>query len=425
MTDIWIVIKFTFLNRFRSKAFKTSTIIFMIIITIGINLPSIIAALSSNKPTNVGILAMGSNIPAQIQQYFAKQDKPGLKVILIPDAGTLEATEAAAKEEMSKKEIKGYIQLIANEKSGFPDVVYKSEGTINFTVKDKLQGAMQQIKFENVANTIGLTNAQKAQLFTPISIANEQISLNSGNVGLGKTEAQIGLAIGLVYVLVILFFITLQMYGQMIATEVTAEKSSRIMEILISSVAPLKQMFGKVMGMFLLAMAQLILFAAVTVINLKLPNNSHFMALNKIKISDVPASLLVYFFLFFILGFFLYAMLFAAMGSLVSRTEDLSQSVMPVVFLMMAGYFIGIYGITNPTAGFITAMSFVPFFTPMIMFLRIGLVDPALWQILVSFAILLITILAAGWLSAKMYRVGVLMYGKKMSLKEVIKVVSR
>jgi len=421
MNSVWTVIKFTFLNRFKSKVFKVTTLIFALIISIGINLPSFISAMSSDKPTNVGILALGSDIPSQIEQYFAKQDKPELKILLIPDAGSLDATEKTAKALMSKGDIKGYVQLVEDVTNGFPKVIYKSEGTMDSSVKNKLQGAMQQIKFESVAKDAGLTDAQKARLTAPISIVNEQITLKSGDTSQGKSEDQIGLATGLVYVLIILFFITLQMYGQIIATEVTAEKSSRVMELLISSVSPLRQMFGKVTGMFFLAIAQLLTFAVIVAINLNFPNNSDFLVKHNIKISGIPASLIVYFFLFFILGFFLYAMLFAAVGSLVSRTEDLGQSIMPVLFLMMGGYFIGIYGISNPTSSFITVMSFIPFFTPMIMFLRIGLTDPAIWQIILTFAILLLTILAAGWLSAKMYRVGVLMYGKKPSFKEVFK----
>jgi ABC-2 type transport system permease protein len=114
-------------------------------------------------------------------------------------------------------------------------------------------------------------------------------------------------------------------------------------------------------------------------------------------------------------------MLYAAVGSLISRTEDLAQSVLPVTFLMLGSFYIGIFGLSNPTAGFVTAMSFVPFFTPLIMFLRIGMTDPAIWEIAVSIAGLLVTIVIVGWLSAKMYRVGVLMYGKKPSFKEVFK----
>jgi ABC-2 type transport system permease protein len=421
MNSMMTVIKFTFMNRFRSKAFKIATLIFAILVTIGINLPSIIALFSSDKPTNVGVLAPASDITKQLDAYFVKQEKPGVRIIALPDAGSPEANEKAAKAKMEKKEIKGYLQMIEDKEAGFPKVTYKSEGTMEFDIKTKLQEALNTIKTERVVRDLGLTKQQLTQLFAPIAIDTVQITLSENGTNQGKTQEQIWVAYALVYFLLILLFTTVQLYGNLIATEVTAEKSSRVMELLITSISPLKQMFGKVIGMFLLGLAQLAALAVVIAINIQLPNNSGFLEKKNIKLSEIPIKLFIYFIIFFILGFFLYAMLYAAVGSLISRTEDLAQSVLPVTFLMLGSFYIGIFGLNNPTAGFVTAMSYVPFFTPLIMFLRIGMTDPAGWEIAVSIAGLLLTIVIVGWLSAKMYRVGVLMYGKKPSFKEVFK----
>jgi ABC-2 type transport system permease protein len=421
MNNMMTVIKFTFMNRFRSKSFKISSLIFAIILSIAINLPSIIAAFSSDKPTNVGVLTSASEIPNQMNTFFAQKDKPGVKIVAIPDAGSPEANEKTAKAMMEKKEIKGYLQITEGKEAGFPKVTYKSEGTMEFDIKSKLQEALQKINTDRVVKDSGLSQQQLTQLSTPIEIDTEQITLKASGTNKGKTQEQIWVAYALIYFLLILLFITVQLYGNLIATEVTAEKSSRVMELLITSISPLKQMFGKVIGMFLLGLTQLAFLAVVVAINIQLPNNSGFLAKNNIKLSEIPLSLFVYFILFFILGFFLFAMLYAAVGSLISRTEDLAQSVLPVTFLMLGSFYIGIFGLNNPTASFVTAMSFVPFFTPLIMFLRIGMTDPAGWEIGVSIAGLLLTIVLVGWVSAKMYRVGVLMYGKKPSFKEVFK----
>jgi ABC-2 type transport system permease protein len=421
MNSMMTVIKFTFMNRFRSKSFRISTLIFAIILSIGVNLPSIIAAFSSDKPANVGVLASATDIPQQLEAYFAKKEKPGIKIVAVSDAGSPEANEKAAKAKMVNKEIKGYLQISEDKAAGFPKVIYKSEGTMEFDIKNKLQEALNTIKTEMVVKDLGLTEQQLTELFAPIAIDTVQITLNDIGSSKGKTQEQIWVAYALIYFLLILLFVTVQLYGNLIATEVTAEKSSRVMELLITSISPLKQMFGKVIGMFLLGLTQLAALAIVVAVNLQLPNNSGFLEKNNIKLSDIPLSLFVYFLIFFILGFFLFAMLYAAVGSLISRTEDLAQSVLPVTFLMLGSFYIGIFGLNSPTAGFVTAMSFVPFFTPLIMFLRIGMTDPASWEIAVSIAGLLLTIVIVGWLSAKMYRVGVLMYGKKPSLKEVVK----
>jgi ABC-2 type transport system permease protein len=421
MNSMMTVIKFTFLNRFRTKAFKVSTVIFILFISILINLPSIISVFSSDKPTNVGVLASSSDIPSQIEQYFAKQEKPELKIVLIPDTGSSESNEIAAKAMMEAKAIKGYLEIIDVPASAFPKVIFKSEGTMEAGIKSKMQNALQMIKQTRVVEDSNLTEEQKKELFSPIAIDTQQITINANGANQGKTEEQIAVAYGLVYVLLFLLFMSVQLFGNLIATEVTAEKSSRVMELLITSVSPLKQMFGKVTGMFLLGLTQLLAFGVAVAINIQFPNNQDFLAQHNIHLSETPLSLLLYFVIFFILGFYLFAMLYAAVGSLISRTEDLGQAVLPITFLSIGSFYIGIFGLNAPTSTFITAMSFVPVFTPLIMFLRIGMTDPAAWQIWLSILVLLATIGFVGWLSAKVYRVGVLMYGKKPSFKEVLK----
>jgi len=221
--------------------------------------------------------------------------------------------------------------------------------------------------------------------------------------------------------LVIVLFMAVVITGQMIATEITAEKSSRVMEILITSVTPLKQMFGKIIGMLLVGLSQIALLTAVTVINLMLPHNIKLIESIDLSLGDVDGRLLFYAILFYFLGYFLYATLYAAIGSIVSRTEDLGQAVMPITFLSLAGFYVALFGLNSPDSTFVVVSSFIPFFTPFVMFLRLGMADPALWEVWLSVSLLVASILVMGWLSAKIYRTGVLMYGKRPSIKELRK----
>ncbi|MNF88740.1 ABC-2 family transporter protein [compost metagenome] len=166
---------------------------------------------------------------------------------------------------------------------------------------------------------------------------------------------------------------------------------------------------------------QIAIYVIVFAINLSIPNNDSALKDIGINMADIPVSLYIYGLLFYLIGYFLFATLYAGVGSLVSRTEELGQAVMPLTFLSLGGFYIGIFGLNAPGSTFVTVTSFIPFFTPYIMFLRIGMVEPPFWQIVVSLAALLATTLASGWLSAKIYRTGVLMYGKRPSLKELRK----
>jgi len=103
----------------------------------------------------------------------------------------------------------------------------------------------------------------------------------------------------------------------------------------------------------------------------------------------------------------------------VSRTEDVGQAIMPVTLLIVAGFMIAVYGLQDPNAPFVVAMSFVPFFTPLIMFLRLGMSNPAVWEVWLSIALTFAAVYLLGWLTAKIYRVGVLMYGKRPTPKEL------
>ncbi|WP_338379139.1 ABC transporter permease, partial [Enterococcus faecium] len=128
---------------------------------------------------------------------------------------------------------------------------------------------------------------------------------------------------------------------------------------------------------------------------------------------------IIYGVIFFILGYFLYATLAAFLGSLVSRIEDVQQMITPMTLLVVAGFMIAMFGLGQPEVGFITATSFIPFFTPMIMFLRVGMLNIPFWVVGLSIGLLVATIILLAVFGARVYRGGVLMYGKSTSFKDI------
>jgi ABC-2 type transport system permease protein len=327
------------------------------------------------------------------------------------------------KERVKNKEIAGYL-VFETDGLIFPTVAYKSEKLMDTGRANSLQSALQAIKADIILSGANLTEEQRAALAQPVQLEAVQISAGegAGSIGAeGKSEEEQILAFFIVYALIIALFMGIMITGQLIATEITTEKSSRVMEILVTSVAPLTQMFGKIFGMLLVGLLQIGIYAAVVVINVLLPHNKEMLKQFDLDLSSLDPMLLVYAVIFYLTGYFLYATLYAAVGSLVSRTEELGQAVMPLTMLSLAAFYIGIFGIQQPQAAFVEIMSFIPFFTPFVMVMRIGLADPALWEVLLSLGILVATIFALGWLSAKIYRTGVLMYGKRPSIRELRK----
>ncbi|MDG0792736.1 ABC transporter permease [Cohnella ginsengisoli] len=418
MNSMRTVIAFTMRNKLRSKSFIITTIILGVLLVVGANVPYFIDKLTGpGSAAKVGYVdGEQGEIVKGLEQQFGQAEKQKVQLVPVEASGSEADKSAALQQAIDDGKIKGYLTFTENKEIGFPDVVYHSKKMLDTDTAGALQTGLQFVKTEQAVRDAKLTAEQFAKLTAPVKLDTVQIA-----DGGGKTEAEQGTAIGLTYAILILLFMSVMITGQLIATEITAEKSSRVMEIIVTSVAPLKQMFGKVIGTFLVGLLQLVVLVGATLINLTLPHNKGALEKYGIDLSSVEPKMIIFAIVMYLLGYFLYAMLFAAIGSLVSRTEDLSQTSMPVTMLSLAGFYIAIYGLTNPESSFITVCSFIPFFSPFILFLRIGLADPAWWEIVLSVGILIVSVLAIGWLAAKIYRVGVLMYGKKPSFKEVFK----
>ncbi|WP_018887070.1 ABC transporter permease [Paenibacillus massiliensis] len=428
MNRIGTVIGFTFRQKAKTKSFLITTLVLALLITIGMNIPYLItlfkgedkASSPMKEQMSIGLIVQqqDATVAEALEQYTQLQSVTPLSWIRY-DSTTDEALQSA----LQNDTITGYVEL-TSAAGEFPTVEYVAKGDApSPDVIALLQAGLQSAKTKLIAGTT-LSEQQVQEISTPVQIDSRTISVeaeggNGADGNAGENLSPINYA--LVYVLMILFFTSAMMTGNMIASEVTAEKSSRIMEILITSVSPLTQMFGKIIGIFMIGMLQILVFALVVGGNLLLPHNHVILADAGLSLAELNVQVLVYGLIFYILGYFLYAVLFAAVGSIVSRTEDLGQAVMPITMLALAAFYIGIFNIFTSDTMLVKVSSFVPFTSPTVMLLRIGLERAALWEIWLSLLILVISIVGFGWLSAKIYRTGVLMYGKRPSWKELRK----
>ncbi len=222
-------------------------------------------------------------------------------------------------------------------------------------------------------------------------------------------------------ILLILIFITVMTYGMWIAVSVVEEKSSRVMELVLSAATPTQMLTGKVVGVGAAGLTQYaaILAAGLGATLLQAPVEG--VLFGAIRPGDSPLSgltpaILLAFVGFFALGFLLYALLYAAAGSLVSRQEDVQQVAMPMIFLAMGGYFAASVAVTSIEASWVVPLSFVPFFSPYLMLVRIVLGRVEAWEVGLAVVALLATIALAAWSAARIYRTGVLTYGQRPGL---------
>lgn len=227
------------------------------------------------------------------------------------------------------------------------------------------------------------------------------------------------------YIMIFALYMVILLYGQMVATNVATEKSSRAMEVLITSAKPTSMMFGKVIASCIAGLVQLLAVFGSALVFYNL-NKSYWEDEQTIQsIFNIPPELLGYMLVFFLLGFLIFAFLYGAIASTVSRLEDINTAVQPVTFLFLIGFMVVIFSMTSANVDSILMKicSFVPFTSPMAMFTRIAMSTVAWYEIAASIAILAGSTVAVGFVAAKIYRTGVLLYGTTLKIGTVLKMI--
>lgn len=419
MNKMGTVVKFTFLNKVKTKSFAITTLVLALLLSIALNIPYIIDVFTGDDQGTTKIGVVTANEPEVAASFIAFTGKQEKSVYELVEYSADQ--EQQLSQDLKEGKIKGYLQFEESEGGLFPGVSYTSKtANMDLGLQTALQAALQSVKAEYITKG-SLNEEQIAALTMPVQIESLQAAEDgTADTTNGKKEPE-GVNYFVVFASIILFFMTNMMTGNMIAAEVTSEKSSRIMEILITSVSPLAQMFGKIIGMFLVGLLQIFIFIAAIVANIMLPHNRPVLADMDLDFSVMNIDVIVFGLLLYILGYFLYATLFAAVGSIVSRTEELGQAAMPITMFSMAAFYITMFSMSTPDSTLLKVSSYIPFFSPVTLILRIGLGDTPAWEIAISLIVLVASIFLFGWLAAKIYRTGVLLYGKRPTIKELRK----
>jgi ABC-2 type transport system permease protein len=407
LNSFWVILFHTFLSKFKTKSFLITTAITLIFVVALTNITTIIDTFSSDEgKTEVAVIDQSNSLLPAIQEATETLNED-LKLVAYKDS------EEAAKQEVEEGNYSGLL-IVNMDESKLPIATYYTMDIAETTVSDNITNSIQMVKSQLAANQLNLTNEQLTKLNEPVAF--EKIALEKD----AKTEEELNQARGLVYVLLFLIYFAVILYANMIATEVATEKSSRVMEILISSVSPIKHMFAKILGIGLLSLTQLAILMLVGYFSLT--NNDSLGSMEGFfGFSEVPVSTIIYAAIFFILGYFLYATLAALLGSLVSRIEDVQQMITPMTLLIVAGFMIAMFGLSAPDTTFVTITSYIPFFTPMLMFMRVGMLNLPVWEPILGIVVLVATIMILAIFGARVYKGGVLMYGKSNSYKDIKK----
>ena len=295
-------------------------------------------------------------------------------------------------------------------------VEYHAESVSNFVTQEVLEGAIS----EEVRRLRFADAGIDAELVEELG---RGVDLETVRVTEEGSRAEAGFAgVILAYVLFFLLYMVIVLYGQQVMNSVIEEKSSRAVEVVISTVKPFELMMGKLFGVGLVGLTQLAIWLG-SMAALTAPAVLSAMAFvpEDVGIPSLAPSLALHFVICFVLGYFLYASFYAAIGSAFNNVQEAQQFASIGVIFLIAPLVLFVPIINDPEATWAVVASMVPVFTPLLMMLRIAVKEPPLWQIAVGYGATALAVLFMIWVTARIYRVGILMYGKKPTLKEILR----
>ncbi|OIQ19405.1 ABC transporter permease [Lacinutrix sp. MedPE-SW] len=433
MNHLSLIIKREYLTKVRNKSFLVMTILSPLIMIALITVVAYLSQLNNSKERTIAIL----DDSGKVQQVFENTDNT--KYIKLENLTLDNAKTIAAEQD--------YYGLLHISKF---ENIERAENGIEFYSDDSPSlSVITEIENKIEKRLTDLNLEQKGANVALIEASRIRIDINQENYTGEKTsKIDSFLKLGFGGVAGYLLFMFIIIYGNMIMRSVIEEKTSRIIEVIISSVKPIQLMLGKIIGTSLAGITQFVIWiilggVMLTVVSaifgidvaaVKTPQQE--MLQQAIENPDINmkvqsvmqsfynlpiANLIIAFILFFICGYLLYSSLYAAIGAAVDNETDTQQFMLPILMPLILAVYVGMFTVIEDPHGTVsTVFSFIPFTSPVVMLMRIPFGVP-IWQQILSLALLIGTFMFTVWFAAKIYRVGILMYGKKPSYKELLK----
>ena len=418
MKNLFTTFKFELYNFFESKSYTISTLLIAIVIAVVMFLPNFI---------DLGLEKDTQKTNSDSEQAAEEKEEDKTKYIYFDESGAFiskndlnEITKSQNIEWIEAKNVDELKKQIEDDKYNYGFVI-KSNTEYDYYVFNKEmfdEGGfiMDEIMASNYQSEYCAQNDIEFEKIAPI--LEPQIEKNS--IVLGKYAAD---SYWYCYIFVILVFMLIIIYGVMIATAVTNEKSNRSIEVLVTSTSSHSLLFGKVLAGTVASFLQVALIMIIAIGGYKINEAKWGNALDMIL--KIDSNVLIVFALFGITGFVFYAFAYGAVGALVSKTEDINKSAGSIQMIIMVVYFAVLMQMNNIDGVVMKVASFLPISSYSAMFIRVAMGEVALWEIIISYIILVISTIAMGFLGSKIYRMGTLQYGNPIKITTALKSIRR
>ena len=414
MDKIWLIIKREYLVRIRKKSFIVMTLLGPLLMLLVMFLPVYLTNQTQTERTIA--------ISEQDFDVFNKLENTDYINFVVTPASLFSELKLNFDDEL-------YYALLEKKRD---EIILSSNKQVSLSVSNEIKSQLEKkIEQENLVK-LGIDVRLLEQAKTNVVVSNQIISED----GIGqKSKTELSMAIGFISGLLIYIFIF--MYGTMVMRSIIEEKTNRIVEVIISSVKPFKLMMGKIIGVSLIGLTQFILWICLTsilffIVQAYFGNIAEIESSQEIEMQSIMLEGLMYFnhinlveillaFLFYFLGgYLMYGSLFAAVGSAVDAEADSQQFILPVTIPLILSFILIQPIMENPDSSLAFWMSIIPLTSPIVMMVRIPF-GVAEWEILLSILVLVGSFILSTKLASKIYRTGILMYGKKINYKELLK----
>ena len=400
MHNVLLIAKREYTERIKTKGFLIATILIPLLMGGGLFGVATLAA-KSKTTSHIAVIASQAQPAGDLKEELENGKDSKMTVDLLPGA----TAHAELDQEIASKQLDGYLVITPAASEGQrPTFDFTPRSTADIATSSAIEEALHQVLTSEYLQKKGMSTPETAALMAPVTV---NILGKHGEHGNSKTSFLVA------YVLFFLMYMVVLLYGMNVARSIIEEKTSRVFEVLLATIKPDELLAGKILGVGAVGLTQVAIWmVAAGLIAARLG------ATSGVQLSTPQV---VYFVVYFALGYGLYSAVAAALGAMTNSEQELQQLNM---FLMMPLFFCFLMlmpVVTNPNSMMSRIVSQIPFCAPLLMDLRISISMPQPWEIAMSIVSILITIYAVLWVSSRIYRVGILMYGKKPNLPEILR----
>jgi ABC-2 type transport system permease protein len=429
MRNVWLIARREYIERIRTRGFVITTIMIPMIMAAFI-FGSIFLGEKSDTDRHIAVVSSDTQLALDLQTELERQreqqkqeiaaetdDNPTAPSshkkspnIIVDAIDPGPATRARLDHDLDSNELDGYLWITpAAAPGGRPKFEYSPRSSSDRALKSTLASALDKVLIREQLSHRGVIAADADTMLQPVEIVAVHGSHHDDH-----ESAQISVS-----VLFFLMYLVIMLYGMNVARSIIEEKTSRIFEVLLATIRPEEMMAGKILGVGSVGLTQVgiwlsaVLLLAASSIAIHLGSDTVHVALSFAQV--------FFFLIYFILGYLFYSSIAAALGAMTNSEQELQQLNMFLMLPLLACFVMVGTLLTNPDGTLARVLALVPPFTPLLMYLRVSLGHPAAWEIILSIVLTSASIWGIIWVTSRIYRVGVLMYGKRPNLPEILR----